>query len=109
MCRLLGLPQTVLTVTQNNATTFTISGNGSFVGTIEAPAYTGTISGSGSLAGGIFASTLTISGGASFHYDDALDTGGAGNPTVGNYAFASWFEDNSNPTHKDSKGNYIVY
>jgi len=95
--------------TQGSATTFTISGGGSFIGTIEAPVYDGTISGTGSFTGGIFADTLNISGGASFHYDDALDTGGSGSPTIGNYAFASWFEDNSNPTHKDSKGYYIVY
>ena len=94
---------------QNNQNVFTVSGTGSFIGTIEAPGYDGTISGSGSFVGGIYANSLTISGGASFHYDDALDTNGSGNPTVGNYAFASWFEDNSNPTHKDSKGYAIVY
>ena len=95
--------------TQGNATNFTISGGGSFIGTFEAPGYDGTISGTGSFVGGIYANTLNISGGASFHYDDALDDGGSGNPTIGNYAFASWFEDNSNPTHKDSKGYAVVY
>jgi hypothetical protein len=96
--------------TQNNATTVTVSGGGSFVGTIEAPAYDVTISGGGNLTGGIIANTLNISGGASFHYDDALDNGvGGTNAVIGNYAFASWFEDNANPTHKDSRGNYIVY
>jgi len=28
---------------------------------------------------------------------------------VGNFAFASWFEDNSAANHKDVKGNYVVY
>jgi hypothetical protein len=92
------------------ATTFAVTGSGNFVGTIEAPGYAGTISGSGSLAGGIIANTLTISGGASFHYDDALANGiGGTNPVIGNYAFASWFEDNSAPNHKDVKQNYVVY
>jgi len=95
--------------TQTNAATFTVSGGGSFIGTIEAPGYSGTVSGSGSFTGGIFANSLTISGGASFHYDDALNNGGSTDPLIGNYAFASWFEDNSAPTHKDLKGNYVVY
>ena len=90
--------------------TFTISGSGSFVGTLTAPNYSGTISGSGSFVGSLIANTLTISGGASFHYDDALSSSGGINiAQTGNYAFASWFEDNSNPTHKDVRGNYIVY
>lgn len=83
----------------------TISGSGSFIGTINAPGYDATISGSGSLVGSIIANSLNISGGASVHYDDAL-TGSLAN---GAYAFASWFEDNSNPTHKDVAGNYVVY
>jgi len=89
---------------------FTISGSGSFIGSITAPNYSGTISGSGSLVGSVVASTLTISGGASFHYDDALSTvSGGATASVGNYAFASWFEDNSAPNHKDVKGHYVVY
>ncbi len=84
---------------------FTISGGGNFVGTILAPNYDGTISGSGALVGSVVANSLNISGGASIHYDDAL-TGSTGD---GNYAFASWFEDNSDPSHKDVKNNYVVY
>ena len=87
---------------------FTDSGSGTFVGTINAPAYDGTISGSGDYTGAFAGSTLTISGSGSFHYDESL-SGGASNPTIGNYAFASWFEDNSDPTHKDVNGNYVVY
>jgi Tfp pilus assembly protein PilX len=99
-----------LTGNNTNNDKFTISGSGNFVGTITAPGYDGTISGSGSLVGSLIASTLTISGGASMHYDDALDTAtGVDLTKTGNYAFASWFEDNSNPTHKDSKQNYVVY
>jgi hypothetical protein len=96
--------------TTTNNPTFTVSGGGSFIGTIEAPAYAGTVSGAGSFTGAIIASTLTLSGGASFHYDDALgQASGGNNPLVGNFAFASWFEDNSAPNHKDSKQHYIVY
>jgi hypothetical protein len=72
----------------------TVSGGGSFIGVLNAPNYAATISGSGAWSGAIVASSLTISGGASFHYDEALNSG-FGSTTLGNYAFASWFEDNS--------------
>jgi hypothetical protein len=75
---------------------FTDSGSATFTGTINAPGYQGTISGSGDFTGAIAASTLTISGSGSFHYDEGL-SGASGNPSIGNYAFASWFEDNSDP------------
>jgi|GEM_PF-2329608 len=87
---------------------FTDSGSGTFVGTVNAPGYAGTISGSGDYTGAFAGSNLTISGSGSFHYDEAL-SGGSSNPAIGNYAYASWFEDNSDPTHKDTKGNYVVY
>jgi Tfp pilus assembly protein PilX len=86
---------------------FTDSGSGTFTGTVDAPGYDGTISGSGDYTGAFAGSTLTISGSGSFHYDESLS--GGGSPSVGNYAFASWFEDNSDPTHKDVNGNYVVY
>jgi hypothetical protein len=38
-------------------------------------------------SGAVIGNTLNISGGASFHYDEALGKGG-GNPAVGNHAFA---------------------
>lgn len=76
---------------------FTDSGSGTFVGTVNAPGYDGTISGQGDYTGAFAGKTLTISGSGSFHYDEAL-SGGSSNPTIGNYAFASWFEDNSDPT-----------
>jgi hypothetical protein len=86
---------------------FTDSGSGTFTGTVNAPGYDGTISGSGDYTGAFAGSTLTISGSGSFHYDESLS--GGGSPAIGNYAFASWFEDNSDPTHKDVNGNYVVY
>ena len=78
---------------------FTDSGSATFTGTVNAPGYDGTISGSGDYTGAFAGNTLTISGSANFHYDESL-SGGGSNPTVGNYAFASWFEDNSDPTRK---------
>jgi hypothetical protein len=87
---------------------FTDSGSATFTGTVNAPAYDGTISGSGDYTGAFAGSSLTISGSASFHYDESLSDGGS-NPTVGNYAYASWFEDNADPAHKDVNGNYVIY
>lgn len=87
---------------------FTDSGSGTFIGTVNAPGYDGTISGGGDYTGAFAGNSLTISGSGSFHYDEALG-GSSSNPTVGNYAFASWFEDNSDPTHKDVNGNYVIY
>jgi len=85
----------------------TVSGGGSFIGTLNAPGFDVTISGSGGLSGAVIANSLNISGGAGLHYDQALSSGGAS--TIGNYAFASWFEDNSDPTRKDVNNNYIIY
>ncbi len=87
----------------------TISGSGQFIGTIDAPDSKVTISGSGSVVGAIIGDTLTISGGASFHYDDALATYGGGSVTTCAYAFASWFEDNSAVKRLDANLNRIIY
>jgi hypothetical protein len=72
----------------------TTSGSGSFIGTINAPNYDVTISGGGSFSGAIIANSLNISGSGGFHYDESLAVNGS-STTVGNFAFASWFEDNS--------------
>jgi hypothetical protein len=87
---------------------FTDSGSAVFTGTLLAPGYDATISGSGDFSGAIVTDTLTVSGGASIHYDEDL-AAASSSSSVGNYAFASWFEDNSLPNHKDSNGNYIIY
>ena len=73
----------------------TISGGSDFVGTYNTPGYAATISGGGSLNGAIIAKNLTISGGSGLHYDEALGGGGGANTSIGNFAYASWFEDNS--------------
>jgi len=70
----------------------TVSGNGATIGVLNAPGFDVTISGNGGMDGALVGSTLTISGGAGFHYDEALGTNGTSS-TIGNYAFASWFED----------------
>jgi hypothetical protein len=88
--------------TQNNGQyqqqhNITVSGQATFIGTIDAPGAQATVSGSGGYSGALIANTLTLSGSASFHYDTALSSSG-GSSIVGNYAFASWFEDNSDRT-----------
>jgi len=42
--------------------------------------------------GALIGSSLTISGNAAFHYDEALNANST-TAAIGNYAFASWFED----------------
>ena len=70
----------------------TDSGSATFIGTINAPGYDITVSGTGQFSGALIGNTLTISGGAGLHYDEALGKG-SGSATVGNYAYSSWFED----------------
>jgi hypothetical protein len=72
--------------------TATVSGNGVFIGVLNAPGYAISVTGNGAFDGALIGNTLTISGGASFHYDEALNTNTT-DPSIGNYAFASWFED----------------
>lgn len=86
---------------------FQISGSSDFIGTVNAPNYAVQLSGSGSLMGALMAKSLAISGSGGVHYDQTLGAGNNG--LIGNYAFASWFEDNSTPTHKGVNGNYVIY
>jgi hypothetical protein len=71
---------------------FNVSGTGAFIGTVDAPGYDFYITGTADYSGAFIGNTMKISGGASVHYDEALNTNDASS-TVGNYAFASWFED----------------
>jgi len=73
----------------------TVSGSGNFIAQVDAPNSTMVVSGGGYLVGAAIAGNLTVSGGSGFHYDEALS--GAVSASLGNYAFASWFEDNSAP------------
>ena len=72
--------------------TTTVSGNGTFIGVINTPGFDVSDTGNGAFDGALIGSTLTITGNASFHYDEALGKNN-GALAVGNYAFASWFED----------------
>jgi len=49
--------------------------------------------------GALIANTLSITGNGkrSLHYDEALHKN-SNISSVGNYAYASWFEDNSDPS-----------
>jgi hypothetical protein len=56
-------------------TGITYSGSAAFIGTVNAPQASLTISGSAGAYGAAIAKTVTISGGAGFHYDQALAAG----------------------------------
>jgi len=103
-----GLPANLSVIGYGSGDKVTVSGSADFIGTFNTPGYDTTISGGGSVDGAVISNTLTISGGSGLHYDEALGHGGS-SPTVGNYAFASWFEDNSDPTRKDVNQNPIIY
>ena len=68
-CTVYGLP---------GCTTFTISGSGTYIGTIYAPDAAFTYSGSANASGSFTGNTILISGGAAVHYDEALANAGKG-------------------------------
>ena len=70
-----------------------MSGSQAFYGVINAPSYNFDVSGSAVYSGAFIGNSINLSGGASIHYDEALKSNGAS--AIGNYAFASWFEDDS--------------
>jgi len=74
--------------------TLTVSGSGSFIGTLNAPGYDITISGGAAFSGAAIGNSINISGSGGFHYDEQLASASA---PVSNYTYASWFEDNSDP------------
>lgn len=76
----------------------TISGSGNLIGTFYGPSRDVSFTGNGSLMGAVIGSDVKITSGASVHYDEALASAVAfSNPVLSNYAYASWFEDNSDP------------
>jgi len=93
-----GLAGSVAFVGVGTSHKITVSGSANFIGTMNAPGFDATISGTGSYSGAIIANSLTISGGAGFHYDEALLLAYGGSSSSSNFAYASWFEDNSAPT-----------
>lgn len=81
-----------------------------FVGVIYEPGYYINVKSSFSMYGSVTGSTTQTSAAAKYHYDEALGTVvGGGSTTVANYAYASWFEDNSDPVRKDRSGNLTIY
>ena len=54
----------------------TISGSGTLIGAINAPAASFDISGAANLSGAFIGNTMNISGGAMIHYDKALVNAG---------------------------------
>jgi hypothetical protein len=87
-----GLAQNVVINGVGTGHKITDSGNGTFIGVIDAPGFDTTISGGGTFIGALIANTLSISGGGSLHYDEALNINHSSS-SIGNFAFASWFED----------------
>jgi primosomal replication protein N/Tfp pilus assembly protein PilX len=81
-----------LTINGVGSHNFTDSGNATLTAVINAPGFDITISGGGSVSGAVIANTLNLSGGSGLHYDEALNINGTSS-AIGNYAFASWFED----------------
>lgn len=91
-----GYAQNLSIIGVGNGQTFKLSGGAPFVGTVDAPGWQVNLSGQGDFSGAFIGNTLNITGGARVHYDQALEqVNGSGG--VSNYAFASWFEDNSDP------------
>jgi hypothetical protein len=73
--------------------TVSIGGNANFIAVLNAPGYDITVKGTGDFSGSIAGNSLSMVGSGNIHYDEALTTNG-NSTLIGNYAFASWFEDN---------------
>jgi hypothetical protein len=70
----------------SSSTSWSIAGNGEWIGTIYAPQADLSVSGNGTLSGAVVANSLTLGGNAAFHYDESLESLGG---SVG-YVIASW-------------------
>lgn len=71
-----GLASDFSFVGTSSCTSITYSGSAAFIGTVNAPQAALTISGSAGAYGAVIANSASLSGGASFHYDDALGASG---------------------------------
>jgi len=85
-----------VTPTDGSIPTAYIAGQGNFIGVLDAPEYNVTYAGNGDIMGAVIGRTVTIQGNGSLHYDQAL-SGLITSLEPPSYAFASWFEDNSDP------------
>ncbi len=66
---------------------FEVTGNGNFIGVVNAPNYDFTITGAGDYCGALIGNSMLINNEAQIHYDEAL------NKTSSAYSVASWYED----------------
>jgi hypothetical protein len=83
--------------------------NQTFVGIINAPGYYINVKSAFNFYGSVTGASSQTSAAAKYHYDEALGSGGTnGTTTVSNYAYASWFEDNSATGRKDQNGNALI-
>lgn len=89
-----GLAKNLEIIGIGNNNKATVSGSGTFIGTMNAPGFNITVSGGAILCGAFIANTLNISGSGGVHYDESLSSYG-NSSSLGNYAYGSWFEDNS--------------
>lgn len=74
--------------TSTTTQTIGIAGNGALSAIVYAPNANVTINGNGDVEGSVVANNITLTGNASFHYDESLARFGGGNP----YRVASWRE-----------------
>ena len=70
---------------------FTIGGNGNFIGVLDAPAFDLTISGTGDFSGSAVARSAALTGTGGFHYDESLSSEEIG--PANSYQVVSWIED----------------
>jgi hypothetical protein len=85
-----------VTPSDGSTPTAYVAGQGNFIGVLDAPEYNVTYAGNGDIMGAVIGRTVTISGNGSLHYDQALSNL-ITSLQPPSYAFASWFEDNSDP------------
>jgi len=68
-----------------------IVGNGGFYGGVYAPNAPVSITGNGALYGSVVGTTISFTGNAQLHYDEAMTTLGGGN-VLSSYKISSWKE-----------------
>ena len=84
------------TAPSSTTQTITISGNGSYTGTIYAPNANVSLSGSGDSSGAVISKTATIGGNGQFHYDTQLASLSATMDT--SFRVTTWCELTGSPT-----------
>lgn len=80
-----------ITPADGSTRTFTVTGNGTFIGVVNAPSYALTIWGNGDFMGALIMLSANLGGSAAYHYDESLGSVTSAN-NIG-YKVASWIED----------------